>query len=758
MDSYILPSTIYRVPTSRQARLKLNTIIENGFAKPSPPLPSVSPAPSSASTISSYYQQRRASKDFDDLYDVSESETDGDASTLFSADSRRTSATSNASSLKRSSFGRPKKSNKLSLLIPSPRHWPTIEKLKQAEAAATVPPVPPKVPLSPAASSNYSSVPSLDGSLSSEQVTNCSAPPTPVHFYSPDRVKDWNATTDLAEYAEADGVIAIDALDAPKDSGVMLPAGAMDVLRHLSLDSAPASPAEEAKEMQEVVAPAHDEAEPASASSEYTELSIPSPGGFFSSLDSSSRSAWSGETTQEDAAPSSAIAMNFYNGPWTAPESPIDAAPAILKALGAAADFTPEAIADRTSTWLAAQNAYLAALRAATPSDSGKKSVRFADEATAPDAATGPSVAVFYEAFQRIFNATARSDAFTQRHTRFDALQAHRASLPAAHRAALAGILSLSESARPASTRPISMMPGTDASDEEQTPEQLALARVQRERQALEQLSPAAWAVEALRYLFNGRLLNSPAAAALRRASRPRVLDLGGAPQGDWAWHVACEFPHAAVTTAHPAARAVNAAVRGPSNHRLVALEDLCTLPFPDDHFDVISARSLHALVKAADSEDEVDRCLTECRRVLKPGGHLEFLLMDAEMVGAGPRGTAASVELGFALRRRGYSATPTKNFAQRLRGAGFKGLRRAWTFLPAGGEAGQEEEKEGEEDVAPVAGLLGSWMWEQWMTEMETRTGECQGLVGEVGRCAEEGRKCGAGWRCLSGWATKEE
>ena len=747
MDSYTLPSTIYRVPTSRQAPLKLNTIIENGFAKPSPP-------PSSASTISSYYQQRRASKEFDDLYDVSDSETDADASTLFSADSRRSSTTSNASSLKRSSFGIPKKSNKLSLVIPSPRHWPTVEKLQRTEAAAAAaaPPVPAKLPLSPAAaSSNYSSVPSLDGSLSSEHIANGSAPPTPVHFYSPDRVQDWNATTDLAEFAEADGVIAIDAPKETKDEGVMLPAGAMDVLRHLSVDAAPASPAAAAAvpEMTEVAAPAQ-ETEPASATSELSELSIPSPGGFFSSLDSSARSAWSGETTTEEAAaPSSAMALKFYNAPWAAPESPAAAAaPEITKALDAAADFTPEVVADRTSTWLAAQNAYLAALRAATPAAEGKKSVRFADETTA-EAAAAPSVGVFYEAFQRIFNATARSDAFTQRHARFDALQAHRAALPEAHRAALAGTLSLAEAAPRTSTRPISMMPGSQASEDETTAEQAALARVQRERQALEQLSPAAWSVEALRYLFNGRLLNSPAAATLRRASRPRVLDLGGAPQGDWAWHVACEFPHAAVTTACPSTHAVNTSVRGPSNHRVVSLETATALPFPDDHFDVISARSLHALVKTADNEAELARALAECRRVLKPAGHLEFLLMDAEMVGAGPRGTAASVELCFALRRRGFSATPTKTFGQQLRAAGFAGLRRAWTFLPAGGE---------EEEVAPVAGLLGSWMWEQWMLELEARTGECKGLVAEVGRCVEEGRRCGAGWRCLSGWATKEE
>ena len=68
MDSYILPSTVYRTP-SRQARLKVNTVIENAQQ----------PKPASAATIASYYRQRRETRDFDDLFAVSESETAGES-------------------------------------------------------------------------------------------------------------------------------------------------------------------------------------------------------------------------------------------------------------------------------------------------------------------------------------------------------------------------------------------------------------------------------------------------------------------------------------------------------------------------------------------------------------------------------------------------------------------------------------------------------------------------------------------------------
>ena len=60
-------------------------------------------------------------------------------------------------------------------------------------------------------------------------------------------------------------------------------------------------------------------------------------------------------------------------------------------------------------------------------------------------------------------------------------------------------------------------------------------------------------------------------------------------------------------------------------------------------------------------------------------------------------------------------------------------------------------------EDVANVSGLLGGWMWEQWMLKLHMEMGrERAKLLEGVAAVLEEGRECGSGWRVLSGWARK--
>ena len=232
------------------------------------------------------------------------------------------------------------------------------------------------------------------------------------------------------------------------------------------------------------------------------------------------------------------------------------------------------------------------------------------------------------------------------------------------------------------------MMPGNEDSSE-QTAEQKVIIRVKKERQALEQVTTAMWIVKAAKYLSGGRLLNSTAAEFLSKgrqsgncSEHTRILDLGGQPKYDWAWHCAREFPSAKVYTATTDPRATTSNIRGPSNHRLIPVTHLWQLPFPDNHFDAISARSLFTYLKnekpLGKVIDEYDMCLRECLRCLKPGGYLEYFVLDAEIVHAGPRGTTASVEFGFNLKSRGYDPAPSKGWLGRLRKAGLTEIKRA--------------------------------------------------------------------------------
>lgn len=658
------------------------------------------------------------------------------------------------------------------------------------------------------------------------------------------------------------------------EAGVQLPPKALDTLRQLSLDIPTstefASDTRSVGEMEEIPCASFGRKSlnmtPISQRSEYSldQLSIPSPGGFFSTLGSNYRHTWCPTKSRPLSLipPSSTVAEHFYKCPWkidppltanqvvelddndsngppTARQLPLtsqaEAFPkddgAALPDLGQAgsveeydSDYEQEIqhIAanslDRTSGWLAAQSSYMAALRETNPVNdlaldtSGmstrrslhlrndslespmKKVVRFLeneDEQQRKSAVndTGQGDSIYYHAFQHINNDKNSHDAFRHGQTRSDSIQAERICLPHEHFDRLQGTYKISTVDRPAPLRPISMFPGKQKNENEQTAEQRVISRVERERQALQQLNTSMWVIEASRFLKHGKLLNSPAAKDLVRKSRDedsaeqmRVLDLGGLPNCDWAWHCAREYPNAKVYTATTQSYPIDFRIRGPGNHRCVEVPKLWALPYANNCFDAVSARSLFTHLKnekpLGQTMDEYDLCLQECLRCLKPGGYLEFFVLDSEILSSGPRGTAVSVEFSFSLKTRGYDPAPTKNWLGRLRRAGFDDIKRAWTFLPIGAPCKEPsplpetpppdvptydprsvEAVQGPvgstADAANVAGLVGSWAWEQWMLKLQMEMGKEQLLQG-VGAVLEEGKFTGAGWRCLSGWARK--
>lgn len=948
MDSYRLPATTYEAPIRQVRKHVLNTIIEdeqseneqtkigsgceesshqarNRISTSSRSFESTSPVPSLTSSTSSYYKTRRRSCDFDDLYDISDDDSDQDhditpgmfPSVGIARSISPTSSTDSMVDFK----------NVPSLIIPSPGHWPTIQRLQDCS-----PPLPSKVPLSPAVLSLLprdrpapSCPPSLDSGSISEPLASSTNPSTPdtqvhpkgedvwgqmsqkklarnarkiVHFEKPTMAEARLDDDVAARWYTDDSIVCADGTimrsldlgnmpDSPvlgsdsgcSDSGVQLPPQALATLQHLSLEI-PVNPGtvevEEGKpacEMQEVLdrssRPNNVDFTPVSHTSEcsISDLSIPSPGGFFSSLETNARHAWcfggAAATAPSVIPPSSTTAENFYNCPWnrdpcatvervveyddddtegppTARQLPIksvveeqhrsyfEGSPELERVIIGkdydegyenAIRMGAENSLDRTSLWLADQTSYMAALRETNPINEVcmplkrpsihgrhdtlgsplKKTVRFMESEAAPCKSPRTtqmkSDSTFYHAFQHIMRAQTRRDAFRHRRTRSDSLQAERITMPEAHIKRLNGDYHITAACRPNPLRPVSMFPGKDHDADEQTVEQKVIAQVEKERQALEQANDAMWVVEAYKYLNGGSLLHSPAAIKLKCSAfhmeeevTPsdvvRILDLGGQPNCDWAWHCAREYTNVKVYTATTEHKAVNLPIRGPSNHRRAAVNKLWELPYPDNYFEAVSARSLFTFLKTEkplnEAMDEYDLCLRECFRCLKPGGYLEFMLLDSEIVNAGARATAVSVEFGFSLKTRGYDPTPTKSWLGRLRRAGFDDIKRAWTFLPMGTPQIavnippetpppdvststlaklQVEAVQGPvgstADAASMSGLVGSWAWEQWMLKLQTEM-EKENLLDGVSNVLEEGKATGAGWRCLSGWARK--
>ena len=448
-----------------------------------------------------------------------------------------------------------------------------------------------------------------------------------------------------------------------------------------------------------------------------------------------------------------------------------------------------------------------------------KKAVRFSEAVLKMDIPRSlPSKllrqeSAYYRAFTDAIVRACSSDVFIHRQPRFEALQAQRISLKDAHRNQLLGKFQLSVVPESAKKRmSTNVVRGDDNLVDD--PEKL---RADKEAEALLQMSMSTWQVAATKLLNGGRLISAPVAKRLARQScmapgpdgvsrdRARILDLAGQGSCDWAWHAALQYPNTKIYTVTTKAirQLSNSNIRGPPNHRQVAVNSLAKLPFGDDQFDLISARELHAVLKlfGEHGTDEWDACLKECMRVLKPGGYLEFSVLDADIMNAGPLGNAKAVEFGFALQTLGYDPNPTRSFLGRLNAAGFDEVRRAWLSLPVGPKRPPRSAVSvatpttatfnprastsvkthrmsaivsgSAENAAAITGVAAGWSWERWLlrAEMEKAAGELRladtvnpgeamreagKMIADVHAVVEEGRNMGSCFRMLRGYARK--
>jgi SAM-dependent methyltransferase len=685
----------------------------------------------------------------------------------------------------------------------------------------------------------HSAAPSLDGSLTSEEMDRLSCPGTPdvrsrrdsfstVDSWAPMQL-DFQAMNTLQHLGESAFDVSYD-----HETPTVEPRGEMQQVSRPALGLA---------------IPSIDYQSNSSDSTPISAISVPSPGGFFSSLQSNARAAWSVPATQETI-PNTSTAEKFYNLPWESdkadpmpslPERPLTlsgetldgydevmtaARPTIFSPVeenmeikeinpsktifqynenyNAELQKLSSVNLEMTGRWLEDQDELASALRSmsdiSSPSVSDsthsrdnsidkpvlKKSVTFAEEpAEAEDNdEESKKIQTYVQGLEYVRSRCEKKDTFIHRQTRAEAMHVQRRCNPVAHRDQLMGKFELNEPERPVPARPVSEFYVNDP-----TALKERIARAQTERQALDQMLPGQWVMQAQKQLNGGKLLSKPAVRCITRATSPRILDVGGVATNDWAWNVAYDYPYASVTTVNTIGNNLSPDVVGPDNHKCTSVPNLWTLPFPNAHFDVISARTLYELLKtnkpAGRSADEYDLCLKELHRCLKPGGILEFSLLDAELMHAGRNAQAMGVEFAFNLKTRGYDAQASKTFLPRVQKAGFRDVQRAWMVLPmgqtaanwkedlnVGAQAGAQEKRISEDgevkmqdapvfgstnDAAMLTGIVGSWAWERWMLRLQMEMGkEEERLLEGVVQVLEEGAKEMSAWRSLTGWARK--
>jgi SAM-dependent methyltransferase len=146
------------------------------------------------------------------------------------------------------------------------------------------------------------------------------------------------------------------------------------------------------------------------------------------------------------------------------------------------------------------------------------------------------------------------------------------------------------------------------------------------------------------KWLSFGRVLFSPAHFELKKPDEDRVLVIDGLGR-DWSYYCALTYPEATVYNLGPGASSstssdgnVNEPWSQLNNHCHVSHASLASaFPFPRGFFACVVLRFPTALPSA------VHRLiLSECKRVLRPGGHLEFSVLDLDLVNMGNRARRA--------------------------------------------------------------------------------------------------------------------
>lgn len=188
------------------------------------------------------------------------------------------------------------------------------------------------------------------------------------------------------------------------------------------------------------------------------------------------------------------------------------------------------------------------------------------------------------------------------------------------------------------------------------------------------------------RWLSFGRILFSPAHNEVRLADEARILVVDGLGD-DWSHYVATSYPNAVVynLSISPATSSESSGWGPLTNYRHFNHASLSApFPFPRGFFTAVVFR-----FPVAAAEHKYQACILESKRVLRPGGHLEVVALDIDMINMGTRGRRALRGLKTRMQQ-GDSDVSLGNLSDtlvRMIGRrGFEEVQRCVVGIPAAG------------------------------------------------------------------------
>ena len=189
------------------------------------------------------------------------------------------------------------------------------------------------------------------------------------------------------------------------------------------------------------------------------------------------------------------------------------------------------------------------------------------------------------------------------------------------------------------------------------------------------------------RWLSFGRVLFSPAHMEIQSNLHNRVLVLDGLGNDDWSFYCALTYPNATVYNLSPSSSTNNnnSNIQSPSNHRQIYHTSLShRFPFPKSFFTAAVFR-----FPTASSESASYNAISECKRVLRPGGYLEMSILDLDMVNMGNRARRAVRQLKVRMQTAdpNISLKPASDNIQKMLGRrGYENLNRCMVNVPIAG------------------------------------------------------------------------
>jgi hypothetical protein len=195
------------------------------------------------------------------------------------------------------------------------------------------------------------------------------------------------------------------------------------------------------------------------------------------------------------------------------------------------------------------------------------------------------------------------------------------------------------------------------------------------------------------KWLSFGRVLFSPAHQEVETLPQQQILVIDGLRNSDWSFYCAVTYPSATIHDLRESdlppnlqQPPSNESSRAPPNYKRVEQPSLAErFPFPTSFFTAIVLRFPPAM-----SDAILKLMISECKRVLIPGGHLEFMVMDMDMVNMGPYTRRAVKDLKVRMTQADpdVSLKPASDNIQSVLGRkGFEGLNRCIVGIPVAGK-----------------------------------------------------------------------